>query len=178
MKRTRGALVGTILALSLGLAASGRAQGPGGNTTAHPPPGQAQNGGGKQWSEGARTNRPEVDKQRKEAQQEARRRIDQEAAAAIDETRRALSAIGDDNPDVALSAIESATGKISVLLARNPHAALIPAAAEVEVIDAAPEDTKAIRDLSHAVERAVGDRNYPAARAPLFALTSEIRVRT
>lgn len=174
MRRTRSALVGMILALSLGLTASGRAQAPGGGT---PPQGHAQ-AGGKQRIEATKTNRPDVEKQRREAEQQAQNKLDQEAATAVEETRRALAAINDDKPDAALSAIESATGKMSVLLARNPATALIPAATEVEVIDVAPEDTKAIRDLARTAEKAVGDKNFPAARAILFGLSSEIRVRT
>jgi len=38
----------------------------------------------------------------------------------------------------ALAAIERATGKVNVLLARNPSAALIPVDATVQVIDLAP----------------------------------------
>jgi len=77
-----------------------------------------------------------------------------------------------------LAAIEQATGKINILLARNPATALIPVSLEVEVIDAAPHDSKAIAEIAKNASKAVDDKNYPAARVLLYALTSEIRVRT
>src|SRR6185369_16306387 len=122
--------------------------------------------------------RPEIEKQRKDAEQQAERTLDKEAIAAVDETKNALKAIEQDKPDDAIAAIERATGKISVLLARNPATALIPVREEVEVIDGAPEDLQAIKDLQKVLERSVSDKDYPMARVVLLGLTSEIRART
>ena len=97
---------------------------------------------------------------------------------AIDETQKAIDAIAANKTDQALSAIERATGKINILLARNPATALIPVGLQVEVIDAAPHDSKDISEVAQNASRAVEDKNYPAARVLLYALTSEIRVRT
>ncbi|WP_437276786.1 hypothetical protein WME90_36865 [Sorangium sp. So ce375] len=44
---------------------------------------------------------------------------DQEAVAAIAETRNALKAIAEDKRDDAVAALERATGKVSILLART-----------------------------------------------------------
>ena len=106
------------------------------------------------------------------------RTLDQEAKAAIDETQKAIDAIAANKNEQALAAIEQATGKINILLARNPATALIPVSLEVEVIDAAPHDSKAIAEIAKNASKAVDDKNYPAARVLLYALTSEIRVRT
>jgi hypothetical protein len=122
--------------------------------------------------------RPEVEQQRKSAEDQARKSLDQEAVAAIDETTNAIKAIADNKTDEALAAIERATGKINVLLARNPATALIPVSFQVNVIEAAPMDVKEIRRRAAAAEWAVAARAYPAARVVLDSLTSEIRLRT
>jgi hypothetical protein len=92
--------------------------------------------------------RPEIEKQRQEAQQEAEKTPDKEAISAIEETNKAVKAIAANKTDEALAALERATGKINILLARNPTTALIPVSLQVEVIDAAPRDGKAISLLS------------------------------
>ena len=132
----------------------------------------------KQKQEAEQQVRPEVEQQRKSAEDQARKSLDQEAVAAIDETTNAIKAIADNKTDEALAAIERATGKINVVLARNPATALIPVSFEVNVIEAAPVDVKEIRRRAAAAELAVSARAYPAARVILDSLTSEIRLRT
>jgi hypothetical protein len=122
--------------------------------------------------------RPEVEKERQSAQEQANQALDQDAIAAINETQNAIKAISQNNKNDALAAIEAATGKIDILLARNAKAALIPVASEVEVIDAAPPDEKAVQALDHSVSEAVKNKNYPTARLLLYSLESEIRART
>lgn len=122
--------------------------------------------------------RPDIERQRRDAEQQAEKTLDKEAISAIEETEKAIRAIAANNTSEALAAIERATGKINILLARNPANALIPVNSEVEVIDAAPHDLQLIDELTDAVEAAVDDKNYPAARALLDVLRSEIRVRT
>jgi hypothetical protein len=94
------------------------------------------------------------------------------------ETQNAIKAIADGQTDQALAAIERATGKIDVLVARNPAAGLIPVAAEVKIINTAPDDLEMIQQLAAAVKDAVKQRDFPAARVVLGRLMSEIRVRT
>jgi hypothetical protein len=122
--------------------------------------------------------RPGVEKERKKAEDEAGRNQDQDAMAAISETQKAIDAIASNKSNQALAAIERATGKINVLLARNPATAIIPVSVNVDIIDAAPHDVKLIKDLGQHASTAVTAKDYPAARVLLAALTSEIRVRT
>ena len=122
--------------------------------------------------------RPEVEKERQSAQEQANQALDQDAVAAINETQNAIKAISQNKKNDALAAIEAATGKIDILLARNVKAALIPVASEVAVIDAAPLDEKAVQALDHSVSEAVKNKNYPTARLLLYSLESEIRART
>jgi hypothetical protein len=121
---------------------------------------------------------PEVEKERQSAQEQANQALDQDAIVAIDQTQNAINAISQNKKNDALAAIEAATGKIDILLARNAKAALIPVASEVEVIDAAPLDEKTVQVLDHSVSEAVKNKNYPAARLLLYSLESEIRTRT
>ena len=63
--------------------------------------------------------RPEVEKEREIAQEQANQALDQDAVAAIDQTQNAIKAISQNKKNDALAAIETATGKINILLARN-----------------------------------------------------------
>jgi hypothetical protein len=120
---------------------------------------------------------PDIKKEREKAKEKADQSLDQDAMAAVTNTQTALDAIAANKKSDAMSAIEAATGKINVLLARNQAAALIPVASEVDVINAAPLDENAVQALNHRVSEAVKVKDYPAARLLLYSLMSEIRVR-
>ncbi len=120
---------------------------------------------------------PDIENQRKEAEQQAHQSLNQDAVAALQLTQQAVNDIGSNKKDAAMTAIEQATGKINILLARNPADALIPVDAEVDAIDTAPHDIGAIRDLAKDASLAVDQKNFPAARVILYSLMSEIRVR-
>jgi hypothetical protein len=121
---------------------------------------------------------PEVENQRKQMEDEGKKSLDQDAIVAINDTQKAIDAIAAGKSDQALAAIEEATGKINILLARNPATAFIPVDVEVDIIDAAPHDTKLIRQVASDASAAVGAKDYPTARVLLYSLTSEIRNRT
>jgi hypothetical protein len=120
----------------------------------------------------------DVEKRRKEAETEARKTLDQEAIAALAETEKAIEAVAAGKREDALAAIERATGKIDVLVARHPAAALLPVRLDAEAIDLAPLDVEEISMIADATADAVEDNDYPAARALLQSLVSEIRVRS
>jgi murein L,D-transpeptidase YcbB/YkuD len=122
--------------------------------------------------------RPEVETQRREAQQIAATTLDDEAIAAIQQTERALTAIAEGRIEEALAAIEQATGKINILLSRNPATALIPVNVQVNVIDTAPQSISDIVLLRDAADAALEINDLPAARTLLDSLRSEIRVRS
>jgi hypothetical protein len=123
-------------------------------------------------------SRPAVEGERKQAEAKAQSSIDQEATTAIRETQNALAAIAKKDKKEALAALERATGKVNILLARNEKAALIPVDFAVEIADVAPIDTKAINDMANAADEAVKGKRFAEARALLDGLRSEIRVRT
>lgn len=119
-----------------------------------------------------------VENERRQAESQAAKSIDQEAVAAIKETKQAIRALADGNGQAALAAIERAAGKIDVLVARNTVAALLPVGIEAQVIDFAPADLRAIKEIASEAKDAVYNKDYPLARILLRRLTSEIRIRT
>lgn len=122
--------------------------------------------------------KPNINQEKQQAEQSAKQSLDQEAIAAIKSTKEAIDAIKANHNDQAIQKIEQATGKINVLLARNPATALIPVSAEVKVIDTAPADVSKIREIAADASWAVEGKNFPAARVLLEQLISEVRVRT
>jgi hypothetical protein len=184
---TSGLCVAMLLALSLGLAAC-RSQSAGAasatssaqsQTPAQPQvPSEGQAEIGKQRKDAEQQARPDIERQRKDAEQQVEKSLDSEAMAAIRETRTAIAAIADNKIDEALAAIERATGKVDVLVSRNPATALLPVAFGVEVVDAAPLNLQLVRERVTAADRAFSNKDYPTARVMLDGLTSEIRIRT
>lgn len=122
--------------------------------------------------------RPDVEQERKKEEEQASKSLDQDAIAAINATSKAVQDIAANNTKDALADIELATGKINILLARNPSTALIPVASEVDVIDTAPHDEAALKRLTAAAITAVESRDFPDGRVLLHGLMSEIRVST
>lgn len=121
---------------------------------------------------------PDVEEHRQQNRKEADQTVDKDAIAALEQTRRALMAIQASKKTEALAALERATGKINILLARNAKSALIPIDAEVVVIDTAPQDRKAIDQLTKQATAALNAKDLPRARVLLAGLASEIRLRT
>ncbi|MCI3279711.1 YfdX family protein [Chroogloeocystis siderophila] len=120
----------------------------------------------------------EIEKERQEATTEAEKRVDQEAIAAIAETRNAITAIDEGKTPDAIQALERATGKLDILLARYPNLSLIPISSQVTVLDLAPLDFDIIAEIRAAAKVATDVDDFPNARALLHNLTSEIRTTT
>jgi YfdX protein len=122
--------------------------------------------------------RQAVEAQRKQDLDSSRSQLDQEAVAAVSETERALKATGNKDKKEALEALERATGKVNVLLARNQKAGLIPVDVELDVADTSAREPKEIEALADAARDAVKSKRYGEARQLLEGLRSEIRART
>jgi predicted negative regulator of RcsB-dependent stress response len=120
---------------------------------------------------------PQVDKQSAEAAAERRNKIVTEATAALAETRKALKALGEKNTEGALAALEETTGKLELILAREPSLALAPVDVEVVTYDllASPDTVKA---MIHEAENLLEDGNVQMARPLVANLASEIVFRT
>ncbi len=176
-RNKRWILVATaLLVLFLSTETKARGQAASGDVAATPagPASSSTPVSGNEGSQG----KPEAEKQRAEAQQQAQDTLDKDAVAALDETRKAAKAIADGKNDEAISAIERATGKIAILVARKPETGFVPVDTEITTIDIAPRDANALSDIVKKAEKALDDKDYPLARILLEGLTSEVRVRT
>lgn len=118
------------------------------------------------------------EQQRQDAERSAQGEVNQDATAVIRETRNALDAIAKSDKASAIASLERATGKVNILLARNPATALIPESVEVVLHDTAPSDRSVITAQTDAILAAINRRDYALARVLLDSLRSEIRIRT
>jgi len=122
--------------------------------------------------------RSEVDQHRQQAEEQAQKSLVTEAIEAIEETQKAVKELTNEKGKEALVAIERATGKISILLARYPEKSLLPVDFQTQVIDMAPFNLKRIKEIGKTADKAVEHKKYPEARLWLDMLRSEINVRT
>ncbi|MBE9045471.1 YfdX family protein [Pleurocapsales cyanobacterium LEGE 10410] len=132
----------------------------------------------KQSELSAETLQEEVTKAQEEATEAAQSSIDPEAIAAVEETKKAIVAIDKGKFQDAIQALELATGKLDILLARNPKLAFIPLSSMVEVIDVAPQDKQSLKIFLDRLQSAINIEDYPAAREILDNLISEVRTKT
>jgi hypothetical protein len=132
----------------------------------------------KRQQEAEQQLRPEIERQRQQEQKEAEKTLDQDAITSIQQTEGAIQCIAENRKDDALAEIERATGKINILLARNPASAVIPVDVQVVIIDAAPTDLKQIDHTVQLATDATKDKDLPAARILLASVISELRIRT
>jgi len=106
-----------------------------------------------------------------------RERVIAEATRAIAETRRAVQALDEDDVDAALQALETATGKLELIIARRPELALAPVDVRVVQTDlyATPEEvTEALKEA----QRLLREGEVQEARLLIADLASEIVVET
>jgi hypothetical protein len=113
-----------------------------------------------------------------------RDRVIDEALAAIKATRKAIGALADDDPDAALTALERATGKLELIVARRPELALAPV--DVRIVETDPYATAAnveaaLEDIEAARKEAqelLEAGEIQDARVLVSGLASEIMIET
>ena len=103
--------------------------------------------------------------------------LTKEGLAAIDATFKARDAIKNGDTDVALHHIETAVGKIEVLLAREPELALIPISSVVRTEEFVG-DIRAIKAIKSKVRQSINKGKYQLARDEISTLGSEVRIET
>jgi hypothetical protein len=101
-----------------------------------------------------------------------RKQITAEAMAAVSETRNALKALDDNKKDDALAALEKATGKLDLILARDPSLVLAPTNVS-EVTTSLLADAAKVREIRNMAEGFLAAGQVQAARHLLQALASE-----
>ena len=100
----------------------------------------------------------------------------EEAVAALQETQTALGAIDEEDDKKALEALERATGKLEILLARSPNLALAPVDVSVVTHDILA-DEDAVKALKKQVEDKIDDGRLQEARRLMDGLASETIIR-
>lgn len=101
-----------------------------------------------------------------------RKLITSEAMAAISETKNALKALDDGDKDEALKALERATGKLELILARDPKLALAPNNVSAATYDLYADIGK-VKEARKEAEGLLADGQVQDARQVLEALRSE-----
>jgi hypothetical protein len=102
----------------------------------------------------------------------ANAKITAEAMVAINETRNALKALDEGKSEDALAALEKTTGKLELILTRDPQLVLAPTSVE-EVTTSIIADTDNARQLRKEAQRLLDDGQVQAARHLLQGLASE-----
>lgn len=103
---------------------------------------------------------------------EKRKEITEEASAALRETQDALKALEEGKTKEALAAMERATGKLEVILAREPELALAPIDVSTTAYDVLV-DAESIERMADAAEELLEEGRVQGARALLENLRSE-----
>lgn len=116
-----------------------------------------------------------VDAHADEKVAEKRKQVIEEAVVALLETRKAVRALNEQKPDDALAALEKATGKLDLVLARDPSLALAPVDVAVSTYDllTTPE---AIKKAKEEAEEALEDGKVQQVAEMLAVMKSEIVV--
>jgi hypothetical protein len=120
---------------------------------------------------------PQVEEESVDKAAEKRRKIIAEATAAVTQTKTALKALEDKKTDEALKALEVATGKLELILARDPEMALATVDVDVVTYDLlASLDT--IKAVIKEAEDYLEDGEIQMARPLVANLASEIVIQT
>lgn len=128
-------------------------------------------------SQASKAVQPQVDQQAAQAAAQKRKKLLAEATAALAQTQQALQALEDKKNEEALKALADVTGKLELIVARDPALALAPVSTAVVSYDLfASLDTVKVA-LAQA-RRDLADGEVQKARVLIDALASEVQIRT
>ncbi|MGZ4957372.1 MAG: YfdX family protein [Methylobacter sp.] len=108
---------------------------------------------------------------------EKEQKIVNEASEAMLGTQQALEALEKNDSKKALSILQTVSGKLDILLAKEPALALIPADIEIDAYDF-EGDAKAVEKARDQADDFLEGGNLQGARQILSGLASEIRITT
>lgn len=128
-------------------------------------------------SEASQSVQPKVNKQTAEAAAEKRQKLIADATAALAETHKALKALENKKNDAALKALEEVTGKLDLIVARDPKLAQAPVDVEVVTYDLLT-DLDTIKKIIKDAKAHLNDGEIQKARPLVANLASEIQYRT
>ena len=128
-------------------------------------------------SEASQAVQPKVDKQTADAAAEKRKKLFADATAALAETHKALKALENKNNDAALKALAEVTGKLDLIIARDPKLAQTPVATEVVTYDLL-SNLDTIKSVIQDAKAYLNDGEIQKARPLVANLASEIQYRS
>lgn len=128
-------------------------------------------------SEASQSVQPKVDKQTADAAAEKRKKLFADATAALAETQKALKALESKNSDAALKALAEVTGKLDLIVARDPKLAQTPVATEVVTYDLLA-NLETMKSVIKEAKGYLNDGEIQKARPLVANLASEIQYRT
>ncbi len=117
----------------------------------------------------------QVEQDSQKQAEEKRRKITAEAMAALQETTNALKALDDGKTEDALASLEKATGKLEIVLAREPRLSFAPVAVSSSSQDIITSTDHANRMVDEAKDL-LKDGKVQDARALLSTLASETAI--
>jgi hypothetical protein len=115
---------------------------------------------------------PSTDSQTQSQTEDKRKALLADATSAIQETQSALKQLDDNKPQEALAALERATGKLDVILARDPQLELAPAGVNVVTYDI-EGGVDAVKKVRKQAEDLIDAGQLQEARHLLKGLASE-----
>lgn len=124
-----------------------------------------------------KATRTEANKQSAQKSTNKRKEIVSEAVSTLRETQDALKALDEGKNKDALASLEKATGKLEIVLARDPKTALVPLDVKAITSDVYGS-LDAIKNARQEAEKLLKDGQVQAARAVLMNLCSETVIST
>ncbi len=109
---------------------------------------------------------------------EAKNPILEDAVKALEAANDALSALDNQDNDIALEALAAATGKLEVVIAAEPDLALAPVDLSIEIYDSGITTSKEANKILRLARVSLNDNDAITARLLLNSLASEIRIKT
>ena len=128
-------------------------------------------------SETSESVQQDVDKSTGSETEKQRKKLVDDAVFAVSLTRDALKALDDNKKDEALQTLEKVTGKLELVLARDPALAMVPVSVTTTIYDVLAK-TETVKKIVDEAKKALNDGRVQNARRLLSNLASEVVVRT
>ena len=106
---------------------------------------------------------------------EKKQQLVTEAEEAVSGTQKALEALEKKDPKTALSILQTVSGKLDIILAKDPSMALVPAGIETDIFDF-KGDAKTIKQEIKKADKLLDAGKIQGARQILSGLASELRI--
>ena len=128
-------------------------------------------------SQSSKSVQVEVNKKTADTASNKRKELIADAQTAIAETEKALQALKENNKKEALNALANATGKLELVLARNPKLDLAPVKTEIVIFDLL-SNSETVKAVLKEAKTYLSDNEIQKARPLIANLASEIQYRT